>query len=85
MIPPGLAMVAASERAWTAAERATMPRFYLDLARHREVLPKGQTPWTPAVGLVIQLDVALRLMEAEGLAAILARHAACTRRTRRIA
>jgi aspartate aminotransferase-like enzyme len=77
MIPPGLAMVAASERAWAAAEHATMPRFYLDLARHREVLPKGQTPWTPAVGLVIQLDVALRLMEAEGLPAILARHAAC--------
>jgi aspartate aminotransferase-like enzyme len=77
MIPPGLAMVAASERAWAASEHATMPRFYLDLVRHRKVLPNGQTPWTPAVGLVIQLDVALRLMEAEGLPAILARHAAC--------
>jgi aspartate aminotransferase-like enzyme len=77
MIPPGLAMAAASERAWAAAERATMPRFYLDLARHRKVLPSGQTPWTPAVGLVIQLDVALSLMEAEGRPAIFARHAAC--------
>jgi aspartate aminotransferase-like enzyme len=77
MIPPGLAMAAVSERAWVAAERATMPRFYLDLARHRAVLPNGQTPWTPAVGLVIQLDVALGLMAAEGLPAIVARHAAC--------
>jgi aspartate aminotransferase-like enzyme len=77
MIPPGLAMVAASERAWAAADRATMPRFYLDLSRHRAVLPNGQTPWTPAVGLVIQLDVALGLMAAEGLLAIQARHAAC--------
>jgi aspartate aminotransferase-like enzyme len=77
MIPPGLAMVAASERAWAAAEQASMPRFYLDLARHRDVLPKGQTPWTPAVGLVIQLDVALGLMASEGLPAIFARHAAC--------
>jgi aspartate aminotransferase-like enzyme len=77
MIPPGLAMVAASERAWAAARTATMPRFYLDLVRHREALPKGQTPWTPAVGLVLQLAAALALLEAEGLAGIFARHAAC--------
>ena len=77
MIPPGLAMAAASERAWAAAERATMPRFYFDLAKHREVLPKGQTPWTPAVGLFFQLEAALELMEAEGWQAIFARHAAC--------
>ncbi len=77
MIPPGLAMVAASPRAWAAAETATMPRFYFDLLRHRDALPKGQTPWTPAVGLFFQLDAALRLMEAEGREAIYARHAAC--------
>ena len=77
MIPPGLAMVAASPRAWAAAERATMPRFYLDLARHREVLPQGQTPWTPAVSLVFQLDAALSIIAAEGLEGIYARHAAC--------
>jgi aspartate aminotransferase-like enzyme len=77
MIPPGLAMVAASDRAWAAAESASLPRFYFDLVRHREVLPKGQTPWTPAVGLFFQLDAALDLMKAEGREAIYARHAAC--------
>jgi aspartate aminotransferase-like enzyme len=77
MIPPGLAMVAVSERAWAANAHATMPRFYLDLGRHREALPKGQTPWTPAVGLVFQLEAALALMQAEGKPAVLARHAAC--------
>ena len=77
MIPPGLAMAAASERAWAASATATMPRFYFDLARHRDVLPKGQTPWTPAVGLVFQLESALTLMEAEGMEAVFARHAAC--------
>lgn len=77
MIPPGLAMVAASERAWRAAESATMPRFYFDLVKHREVLSKGQTPWTPAVGIIFQLDAALELMQAEGPTAIYARHAAC--------
>jgi aspartate aminotransferase-like enzyme len=77
MIPPGLAMAAVSDRAWAAAERATMPRFYLDLVRHRDSLAKGQTPWTPAVGLCFQLDVALELIAREGYERIFARHAAC--------
>jgi aspartate aminotransferase-like enzyme len=77
MIPPGLAMVAAGDRAWAAAESATMPRFYFDLAKHRDVLPDGQTPWTPAVGIFFQLEAALALMEAEGWEAIFRRHAAC--------
>ena len=77
MIPPGLAMAAASERAWAAAETATMPRFYFDLVKHRDALPKGQTPWTPAVGLFLQLDAALDLIEAEGLEAVFTRHQAC--------
>jgi aspartate aminotransferase-like enzyme len=74
MIPPGLAMVAVSARGWEAAERATMPRFYFDLKRHREALAKGETPWTPAVGICFQLDAALDLIEAEGYPAIMARH-----------
>ena len=59
MIPPGLAMAAASDRAWAAAETAKMPRFYFDLVKHRDGIPKGQTPWTPAVGIFFQLDAAL--------------------------
>jgi aspartate aminotransferase-like enzyme len=82
MIPPGLAMVAVSDRAWAAAEQATMPRFYFDLVRHRESLARGQTPWTPAVGLCFQLDVALELIAAEGYERIFARHAACGAATR---
>lgn len=77
MIPPGLAMAAVSERGWAAAEQATMPRFYFDLVRHRDVLPKGQTPWTPAVSLFFQLEAALALIEAEGYEGIFVRHAAC--------
>jgi aspartate aminotransferase-like enzyme len=77
MIPPGLAMVAVSQRGWRAAEQATMPRFYFDLLRHRDSLVKGETPWTPAVGLCFQLDAALDIIEAEGYPAIFERHAAC--------
>ena len=54
-------------RGLEAAESATMPRFYFDLAKHREVLAKGQTPWTPAVGVFFQLEAALEMIEAGGL------------------
>lgn len=77
MVPPGLAMVSVSERAWQAAEQATMPRYYLDLSEARKFQGKGETPWTPAVSVLLQLDVALDLLEDEGCSGIFARHAAC--------
>ena len=66
MSAPGLAMIAASPRAWAAMETATMPRFYLDLRAHRESHAAGQTPFTPAIAVVYQVDEGLRLMTAEG-------------------
>jgi aspartate aminotransferase-like enzyme len=82
MSAPGLAMVAASERAWAAMEAARMPRFYLDLRKARESAADGQTPWTPAIAIVFQVDEGLRLMAAEGAEAIFARHEACAAATR---
>jgi aspartate aminotransferase-like enzyme len=82
MVPPGMAMVSVSPRAWAAAERATMPRFYFDLRDHKTSADKGQTPWTPPVGVMFALDVALQLIEAEGYPAVFARHAACGAATR---
>ena len=77
MAAPGLAMVAASERGWAAMETARMPRFYLDLRRHRDSLTTGETPWTPALAVVFQVDEGIRLMHAEGMAGVFARHEAC--------
>lgn len=82
MAAPGMSFVSVSERAWTAAERARMPRFYFDLAQHRPGIAAGSTPWTPAVAVLFQLDAALELMEQEGAEAIFARHAACAAATR---
>ncbi len=77
MAAPGLAMIAASPRAWAAMETATMPRFYLDLRAHRDSHANGQTPWTPAIAVVYQVDEGLRLMGLEGKDAVFARHEAC--------
>jgi aspartate aminotransferase-like enzyme len=77
MAAPGLAMVAASPRAWKAMETSTAPRVYLDLIAHRDAHANGQTPWTPAIAVVYQVDEGIRLMTAEGAAAVFARHEAC--------
>ncbi len=77
MSPPGLAMISVSERAWNAAADAKMPRFYFDLAKARKSLATGETPWTPAVGVLFAMDVALEMLETEGYEHIFARHAAC--------
>ena len=77
MAAPGMSFVSLSERAWAATETARMPRFYLDLAAHRTSQASGQTPWTPAVAVMFQLDAALGLMADEGRASIFARHAIC--------
>lgn len=74
MVPPGLAFLALSERGWKAYDRAKMPRFYFDAAKHRDAQAKGQTPFTPAMPIFFGLDVALDRMALEGLESIFTRH-----------
>jgi aspartate aminotransferase-like enzyme len=75
-------MIAASPRGWAAMETATMPRFYLDLRAHRDAAANGQTPFTPAIAVVFQVDEGLRLMQAEGKENIFARHEICAAASR---
>jgi len=81
MAAPGMSMAAVGPRAWAATETARMPRFYLDLRRHRDSAVNGETPWTPAVAVMYQIDEGLRLMQAEG-DGVFARHEACAAMTR---
>lgn len=59
MIPPGLAYLSVSERAWAAMERAKNPRYYFDLRKERKNAVKGESAYTPAVALVAGLGAAL--------------------------
>ena len=81
MSAPGMAFAAVGPRAWAAAETARMPRFYLDLKRHRDTQTNGESPWTPAVAVMYQVDEGLRLMEAEG-DGVYRRHETCAAMTR---
>lgn len=82
MIPPGLAFVSVSAKAWTAYETATLPRFYLDLGKYRKAATKNSTPFTPPINLYFALHAALQMMQSEGLEAIFARHDRLKRATR---
>jgi aspartate aminotransferase-like enzyme len=82
MVPPGLAFVAMSDRAWKAHDAAKMPRFYFDLAKHRDSQAKGQTPFTPTMSVFFGLDVALERMAVEGMEAIFTRHKNIANQTR---
>jgi aspartate aminotransferase-like enzyme len=82
MIPPGLAFCALSEKAWAAAARSDLPRYYFNLAAERKNLLKNQNAFTPAVSLVVALRETLAGIRAEGLPNVFARHerlAAATR------
>jgi aspartate aminotransferase-like enzyme len=82
MLPPGLAMVVVSDKAWKANERANLPRFYLDLARERKSQDKGETAFTPAVSLVVGLREALRMLKEETLPGVWNRHERLAKATR---
>ncbi len=74
MIPPGLAFVALSKRAIEAIETSKLPRFYLDLKKALKSYADNDTPWTPAISLIIGVDLALQKIREEGIENIWARH-----------
>ncbi|MEM5803066.1 MAG: alanine--glyoxylate aminotransferase family protein [Candidatus Aenigmatarchaeota archaeon] len=74
MIPPGLAFIAVSERAWKKIEQTENRTFYLSLKKAKKALETGDTPWTPAITLVIGANEALKMIKQEGLENIWKRH-----------
>ncbi|MCK9407621.1 MAG: alanine--glyoxylate aminotransferase family protein [Bacteriovoracaceae bacterium] len=74
MIPPGLAFVAVSKRAVEAMNSSKLPKFYFDLKKALKSYADNDTPWTPAVSLVIGVDAALQKIREEGIENVWARH-----------
>ncbi|MGB9846339.1 MAG: pyridoxal-phosphate-dependent aminotransferase family protein, partial [Desulfotomaculales bacterium] len=74
MLPPGLAMLSVSEKAWQAIEKNRSPRFYFSLPAAKKSFASWNTPYTPNVTLFLGLEAALDMMLAEGMEKIYARH-----------
>lgn len=58
-LPPGLSMVALSKKGKERLGRSTLPKYYFDYNKYLVYANKGESPFTPAISLVVALNVAL--------------------------
>ena len=82
MVPPGLAFVSLSEKAWKLVGASKLPKYYFSFEKARESLKKNDHPFTPAVSLIMALREALRMIKKEGIENIWERHACLAEATR---
>ncbi len=68
MIPPGLAFISVSPKAWAQSETARLPRMYFDLKREKKMADKGESAWTPNVSHILALAEALAYIKQLGMA-----------------
>lgn len=68
MIPPGLAFLSVSGKAWRSAERAALPHYYFDLKREKKSGDAGESSWTPAISMILALAEALDYINRLGMA-----------------
>src|SRR6185369_4952232 len=66
MIPPGLAYLAVSERAWQRVESSKQSRYYFDLKKERKAAAKGESAFTPATSLIADLNAAMDYLREAG-------------------
>ncbi len=82
MLPPGLAFVTLSEKAWKLADKAKSAKYYFDLKKELKNQKTNQTAYTPAVSLIEGLHESLKMMKEEGLPTMFSRHARLAKATR---
>jgi aspartate aminotransferase-like enzyme len=72
MIPPGLAFMAISPKAWALAETSTLPHFYFNLKKEKKSADAGESSWTPSTALILALGEALKYVKKIGMANLIA-------------
>jgi aspartate aminotransferase-like enzyme len=72
MIPPGLAFLSISPKAWAFAETSKLPRYYFNLKKEKKNAANGESSWTPATSLLLALAEALRYVKSIGMDKLIA-------------
>ena len=67
MVPPGLAFLSVSPKAWRHAETARLPHYYFDLKKEKKNGDKGESSWTPSTALILALGAALKYVKQVGM------------------
>jgi len=73
-LPPGLAFITISKKAWYLQEKSNLPKYYFDLKNYKENLVRGQTPFTPPISLLYQLDLRLKKILEKGMDLVVEEH-----------
>lgn len=82
MLPPGLAFVCVSPRAWDAIGASDLPKYYWDFKKMRKSLKDATTPYTPSVSLIVAMKKAMDMIKEEGIENVWKRHARLASATR---
>jgi len=85
MIPPGLAYLAVSQKAWNLGKDSKLPKFYLDLKKYQKSFLEEDVPFTPAISLVLAQVEALRYFKETGYEKVIARTNKLAEATRKAA
>jgi len=83
MLPPGLGFISVSAKAYKLIEAAKSPRYYFDLRLAKKAWAQTDTPFTPAISVIIALKAALDIVRQQGLENIFARHKKMAEATRK--
>ena len=72
MIPPGLAFLSISPKAWAFGETSKLPRYYFNLKKEKKNAANGESSWTPATSLLLALAEALKYVKSIGMDKLIA-------------
>ncbi len=75
MLPPGLGFISLSAKAWGLVEKSTNPKYYFSLKAARKAAEKTDTPYTPAIGIILALNESIRLIKEAGMEKLFAHYA----------
>lgn len=67
MIPPGLAFIAVSAKAWAKAESSDLPKYYFNLRKEKKSAAGGESSWTPNTSHLLALGAALEYIKGLGM------------------
>src|ERR1700691_3417512 len=82
MIPPGLAFMSVSPKAWKHSDTATLPHYYFSLKKEKKSGDAGESSWTPATSLILALGEALKYIKKPGVANLIENAQLLARATR---
>ena len=82
MLPPGLGFISLSEKAWKRVDESKCPRYYFDLKKAKKSATTHDSPFTPAISLLFQLQEALKIIKDETMEGVWKRHTWMAQATR---